>query len=58
MRGLGVEPEADFPAYMDLEPFLRAPLPLPQQPLALFVGVLEAYKNVDGLAEAWRLASS
>jgi 2-deoxystreptamine N-acetyl-D-glucosaminyltransferase/2-deoxystreptamine glucosyltransferase len=58
VRGLGVEPEADFPAYMDLEPFLREPLPLPQQPLALFVGVLEAYKNVDGLAEAWRLASS
>jgi glycosyltransferase involved in cell wall biosynthesis len=23
----------------------------------LFVGVLEAYKNVDGLAEAWRLAA-
>src|SRR5205823_813056 len=25
--------------------------------VALFVGVLEAYKNVDGLAAAWRLAA-
>ena len=29
-------------------------MPLPEQPSALFVGVLERYKNVDGLAEAWR----
>src|SRR5262249_36883680 len=27
------------------------------RPTALFVGVLERYKNVDGLAAAWRLAS-
>ena len=27
------------------------------EPTALFVGVLEAYKNVDGLARAWRLAA-
>ena len=26
----------------------------PTRPVALFVGVLEAYKNVDGLAAAWR----
>jgi glycosyltransferase involved in cell wall biosynthesis len=57
VRGLGVEPAADFPAYMDLEPFARAPEPLPERPVALFVGVLEAYKNIDGLAEAWLLAS-
>ncbi len=57
VRGLGVEPAADFPAYMDLEPFARAPEPLPERPVALFVGVLEAYKNVDGLAQAWLLAS-
>ena len=56
VRDLGVEPAADFPAYMDLEPFTRAPEPLPAAPVALFVGVLEAYKNIDGLAEAWRMA--
>jgi glycosyltransferase involved in cell wall biosynthesis len=55
VRELGVEPAADFPAYMDLEPFTRAPAPLPGRPVALFVGVLEAYKNIDGLADAWRL---
>lgn len=57
VRALGIEPADDFPAYMDLEAFVRAPQPLPEQPRALFVGVLEAYKNVDGLAEAWRRAS-
>lgn len=54
---LGVEPTADFPAYMDLEPFTVPPKPLPDVPVALFVGVLEPYKNVDGLAAAWRLAA-
>jgi glycosyltransferase involved in cell wall biosynthesis len=44
---------------MDLEPFLeRAPVPLPERPVALFVGVLERYKAVDVLADAWRLASA
>ncbi len=57
VQGLGVEPAADFPAYMELEPFVVEPAPLPQAPTALFVGVLEAYKNIDGLAEAWRLAA-
>src|SRR5205823_3819584 len=58
VRELGVEPAATFPAFMDLEAFLeRPPVPLPQQPVALFVGVLEPYKNVDGLAAAWRLAA-
>jgi glycosyltransferase involved in cell wall biosynthesis len=57
VRELGVEPAADFPAYMDLEPFVVPPQPLPERPVALFVGVLEPYKNVDGLAAAWRLAA-
>jgi glycosyltransferase involved in cell wall biosynthesis len=58
VRELGVEPAADFPAFMDLEPFVaELPAPLPSQPGVLFVGVLEAYKNIDGLAEAWRLAA-
>lgn len=57
VRDAGREPDAVFPAYMDLTPFSAPPLPLPEQPVALFVGVLEAYKNVDGLAAAWRLAA-
>jgi glycosyltransferase involved in cell wall biosynthesis len=58
VRDLGVEPAADFPAYMDLEPFLREPVPLPPSPTALFVGVLESYKNIDGLEEAWKRVHS
>ena len=54
VRELGLEPAAAFPAFMDLQPFLGAPAPLPERPVALFVGVLELYKNVDGLAGAWR----
>jgi rhamnosyl/mannosyltransferase len=43
---------------MDLDPFLSSePAPLPQPPIALFVGVLERYKAVDVLAEAWRIAA-
>jgi len=57
VRELGVEPTADFPAYMDLESFTRPPVPLPENPVALFVGVLEPYKNIDGLATAWRKAN-
>jgi glycosyltransferase involved in cell wall biosynthesis len=54
VRELGVEPAGVFPAFMDLEPFVGPPRPLPERPAALFVGVLERYKNVDGLADAWR----
>lgn len=50
----GVEPVAEFPAYMHLEPFVADPVaPLPTEPRALFVGVLERYKAFDVLAEAW-----
>jgi glycosyltransferase involved in cell wall biosynthesis len=55
-RAVAREPAAEFPAYMDLEPFLAPVEPLPARPTALFVGVLEAYKNIDGLAAAWRIA--
>ena len=59
VRAEGVEPAAVFPAFVDLDPFLDSePTPLPQRPLALFVGVLERYKAVDVLAEAWRRAAS
>jgi glycosyltransferase involved in cell wall biosynthesis len=58
VRELGLEPADEFPAYMDFDSFLQTPTqPLPAQPQALFVGVLERYKNVDGLADAWRLAA-
>jgi glycosyltransferase involved in cell wall biosynthesis len=57
VREAGLEPADVFSAFMDLEPFLEPPRPLPDRPQALFVGVLELYKNVDGLAEAWRLAA-
>jgi glycosyltransferase involved in cell wall biosynthesis len=43
---------------MDLEPFLATgPAASPERPTALFVGVLERYKAVDVLAEAWRLVA-
>ena len=58
VRAAGVEPTAEFAAFMDLEPFVeREPVPLPEEPVALFVGVLERYKAVDVLADAWRLAA-
>jgi glycosyltransferase involved in cell wall biosynthesis len=56
-RAVGVEPESEFPAYMELDSFRTPREPLPDRPAALFVGVLEAYKNVDGLAKAWRLVA-
>lgn len=55
VRDLGVEPDAVFPPYVDTDAFFdRPPAPLPDRPVALFVGVLEPYKNIDGLARAWR----
>ncbi len=53
---VGRVPAATFPAFMDLAPFTGPPEPLPDAAAALFIGVLEPYKNIDGLAEAWRLA--
>ena len=51
----GSPPTASFEAYMDLSTFTATPpAPLPGRPTALFVGMLEAYKNIDGLAAAWR----
>ena len=40
---------------MDLAPFTAPESPLPVQPVVLFIGVLEPYRNIDGLVEAWRL---
>ena len=55
-RQAGRVPAATFPAFMDLVPFTGPTAPLPDSTVALFIGVLEPYKNIDGLAEAWRLA--
>jgi glycosyltransferase involved in cell wall biosynthesis len=58
VRALGVEPAAVFPAFVDLDAFTAdPPRPLPEEPRALFVGVLERYKAVDVLVEAWRRVS-
>jgi glycosyltransferase involved in cell wall biosynthesis len=35
----------------------REPVPLPERPTVAFVGALEPYKNVTGLATAWRLVA-
>ena len=55
-RRYGVEPAATFTTYTDLSAFADRPtVPLPERPTALFVGVLQRYKNVDGIVAAWRL---
>ena len=57
-RDVGVEPAAAFIAFTDIEQFVETPpAELPAGPHALFVGVLEPYKNVEHLAAAWRLAA-
>jgi len=58
VRQLGVEPAAVFHTYIEIGAFLASePQPLPEHPRFAFVGVLERYKNVEGLAAAWRLAA-
>ena len=58
VREAGVEPAGTFTTYTELTAFSEPPpAPLPERPAALFVGVLERYKNVDAIAEAWRLAA-
>src|SRR5262245_45072858 len=58
VRDAGVEPAGTFTTYTDLSAFSEPPTTgLPERPTALFVGVLERYKNVHRVAEAWRLAA-
>lgn len=46
---------AAFPTYSDLSAFADPPVvPVPDERRVVFVGALEQYKNVDGLAAAWR----
>jgi glycosyltransferase involved in cell wall biosynthesis len=55
----GGVPAATFTTYTDVSAFTRTPpQALPAQPSALFVGVLERYKNVSGVADAWRRAAA
>jgi glycosyltransferase involved in cell wall biosynthesis len=57
-RKQGVEPAAVFTTFTDLTAFSEPPVqPLPERPAAVFVGVLQRYKNVEGIAAAWRLAA-
>lgn len=59
VRRLGVEPAAEFVAFMDLAVFEQGPpAPQPPKPTLLFVGVLERYKALDVIAEAWRLTAA
>lgn len=58
VRNLGVEPAAIFHTYTEIGAFVaQEPTPLPPGPRLAFVGVAERYKNIDGLAAAWRLAA-
>jgi glycosyltransferase involved in cell wall biosynthesis len=58
VRSLGVEPAAIFHTYTEIGAFVeQEPSPLPEEGRLAFVGVLERYKNIDGLAAAWRLAA-
>jgi glycosyltransferase involved in cell wall biosynthesis len=51
----GIPPTASFLAYSDLSAFSDPPqLPVPVARRIVFVGALEPYKNIDGLAAAWR----
>jgi len=55
----GIAPSAVFTAFSDLSAFTeRPPAPLPERPTVVFVGSLEPYKNIEGLADAWRLVAA
>lgn len=58
VQDAGVEPAGTFTTYTELTAFSEPPVaPLPDRPVALFVGVLERYKNIHAIADAWRLAA-
>ena len=58
VREAGVEPAASFTTYTELTAFADTPIaPLSDRPSVLFIGVLERYKNVHAIADAWRLAA-
>jgi glycosyltransferase involved in cell wall biosynthesis len=54
-RATGKHPLAIFATYTDIESFSSTlPLPFPSPPTAIWIGVLERYKNADGLERIWR----
>jgi glycosyltransferase involved in cell wall biosynthesis len=57
LEGRGRVPLGVFTTYSDLSAFTGPRVPVPADRCVLFVGVLERYKNVEGLAAAWRIAS-
>lgn len=51
----GIPATACFPTYSDLSAFAEPErVPVPEEQRVVFVAALEQYKNVDGLAAAWR----
>jgi glycosyltransferase involved in cell wall biosynthesis len=54
----GRTPTGVFTTYSDLGAFTGPVVAVPDEPLALFVGVLERYKNVEVLAAAWRIVAA
>ena len=59
VRSVGVEPAGEFVAFVDIGVFADTPrVAVPKAPRVIFVGVLERYKNIDGLAAAWRLVAA
>ena len=55
---LATMPVAVFTTYSDLGAFAGPVEPVPEEPRLLFVGVLERYKNVHVLVDAWRRVAS
>src|SRR4051812_1104160 len=53
VREVGVEPLAEFPAFIDLSGFEAPRVELPAEPRAAFVGVLERYKGLSTLMATW-----
>ena len=59
VRSVGVEPAGEFVAFVDIGVFADTPrVAVPEAPRVIFVGVLERYKNLEGLAAAWRLVAA
>jgi glycosyltransferase involved in cell wall biosynthesis len=55
----GRPPTKTFLAYSDLSAFSDTPaVAVPTERRIVFVGALEPYKNIDGLAQAWRRVAS
>jgi glycosyltransferase involved in cell wall biosynthesis len=47
-----------FTTYSDLGAFIGGQVAMPEEQRVVFVGVLERYKNVEGLARAWGIVAA